>query len=326
MSFRKGLAQNLSIGLLGAALGAGGSIYILSPHGPAAFFNGECIKQYPLTNRTLDCDTYDDANAKLHELSGSIKDIADSYIAIGKAKRVSIWVRDLTTLQWASVNETERYAPASLFKTPLMITYFKLAEGNPAILNEKLVFVRSSVLNSSNQDFEPASKLVAGEPYTINEYIEHMIVNSDNDAAAMLVNHLNPALFENTLVELGIKIPGNMQNYDFVTVKSYGAIFRTLYNASYLDREYSQKALDLLSQTKFKGMKELLPSETIAAHKFGERVVEDQSGPVTFQLHDCGIIYKGIHPYSLCIMTEGKDFPNLLSIIQNVSSLVYTKL
>jgi beta-lactamase class A len=313
--------------MFGAVLGTGISIYILSQNDPVAFFNGDCIKQYPLTNRVLDCDTYDATSAKLQELNQDLDDLEDSYISQGKATRISIWVRDLTTLQWAAVNETERYAPASLFKTPVMIAYFKLAEGNPSILNEKLTFTPSTVLNSNTQDFAPSNKLRAGESYTVEELIGQMIINSDNDAAATLLTHISPAVFENTLVELGIKIPDNNENIDFITVKSFGAIFRSLYNASYLDRKYSQKALDILSKTEFRGMAELLPKDLIVAHKFGERIAEDQiTGTEIYYLHDCGIVYKETHPYTLCIMTEGKDFSSLTSIIQNISYIVYNNL
>jgi hypothetical protein len=118
-----------------------------------------------------------------------------------------------------------------------------------------------------------------------------------------------------------------MQDYDFVTTKSYGAIFRNLYNASYLDRDYSQKALVLLSQTKFKGLRAVLPADTVVADKFGEREIDNPDGTIAKrELHDCGIVYKAARPYTICIMTDGSDFNSLLDIIHDLSTLTYQEL
>jgi beta-lactamase class A len=253
------------------------------------------------------------------------------YIKEGKATRISVWVRDLESKQWAASNENDRYAPASLLKMPLMIAYFKLAEIQPTLLTTQLVYTPSPLLNDSSQDFAPAKTLVEGQSYTVEQLIENMIINSDNNAAAMLLAHIDPDIFNNTLIDLGIKIPSKMGSdgggYDFVTVKSYANIFRTLYSASYLTRDYSEQALELMASSSFKGIAEPLPAGTLVAHKFGEREVDNQDGTSQKrELHDCGIIYKGERPYSLCIMTEGKDFAQLLSIIKDISTIAYTNL
>lgn len=240
---------------------------------------------------------------------------------------MSVWVRDQKTFQWAASNEYERYAPASLLKLPLMVAYFKIAEIQPSILDAQVIYTRSTELNDSTQDFAPPKTLVEGQSYAVSQLIEYMMVYSDNNAAAALLGRLDPALFENTLVELGIKVPGSASNYDFVTVKTYGNIFRVLYNASYLNRTYSEKALEIMASSSFKGIAEPLPLDTVVAHKFGEREVNTPDGKlVTREFHDCGLIYKGARTYSLCIMTEGKDFAALSGIVKDISKLVYEKL
>jgi beta-lactamase class A len=245
-------------------------------------------------------------------------------LAQHKATRVSVWVRDLTSLQWASTDESERYAPASLLKVPIMIAYYKLAEIQPTFLSTKLTYTPSTAASDATQDFPSATDLVPGQQYTVDELINHMIIDSDNNAAALLLSHLDPAIYANTLVDLGIQIPGNMKNFDFVTVKSYGAIFRTLYNVTYLNHDYSEKALDLLTQVSFKGIADPLPPSTTVAHKFGERQILNSDGTVqTRELHDCGIIYKNAKPYTLCVMTEGTDFNSLLNVIQDLSMVAY---
>jgi hypothetical protein len=102
-------------------------------------------------------------------------------------------------------------------------------------------------------------------------------------------------------------------------VKDYGMFFRVLFNASYLSKDSSEKALKLLSESTFtKGLVAGIPSGVSISHKFGERVMGD-----TRQLHDCGIVYLPKQPYLLCIMTRGKDFDQLAGVISEISKKVY---
>ena len=88
----------------------------------------------------------------------------------------------------------------------------------------------------------------------------------------------------------------------------------------------SEKALELLSQTTFSsGLVAGVPDKINVAHKFGERTVHlNSTGEVMYrELHDCGIIYNAKHPYSLCVMTKGKEFDNLKDVIRKISVEVY---
>lgn len=286
-----------------------------------------CVQKYSLTSPALDCATYEDSSARLKALDQALDDATALYIKEDKATRISVWVRDLETKQWAASNETARYAPASLLKLPLMIAYYKLSDIEPTILDTKLTYTPSPDLNDSSQDFAPQKPLIAGQSYTVEELIENMIINSDNGATSLLLSHIDPTVFENTMIDLGIKVPGTMQNYDFITAKTYATIFRTLYNASYLTREYSEKALELMAKSTFAGMAEPLPKDVIVSHKFGEREVLNMDGTVQKrELHDCGIVYKIPRSYSICIMTEGSNFKDLLSVIQDISTIAYKQL
>lgn len=287
-----------------------------------------CTKQFPLTSQLLDCAGYDDSAARLKAVDAAIDEATARYIKEGKVTAISVWVRDLEDRQTASNNENQRYDPASLLKLPLMIAYYKVAELDPALLNAKLPYTNTGVINDSIQDIAPSSTLLLGESYTVERLIEVMIENSDNNAAAVLLAHLDPNIFNNTLLDLGIKIPSsdNTGLHDFLTAHSYATIFRTLYSASYLNREDSEKALEILSKTNFKGITADLPAGVTVAHKFGEREVDNMDGSVRVrELHDCGIVYKKDEPYSLCIMTQGKNFADLESVIENISKMVYSK-
>ena len=287
-------------------------------------FSVGCGSYYPLTNGALDCGEYMQSSVRLQALDAELEAATNQYVARGKATRVSVWVRDLTSQQYAASNENETYVPASLLKVPLLITYYKLAEVEPSVLGEPLVYMATSAQNDKTQNFMPQSKLVSGQTYPVSRLIESMMIDSDNDAAGVLLSHLGHDTLNTTLVDLGIQVPTQSGTLDYVTVKSYAAIFRILYNASYLDRNYSEKALELMSRSTFKGVAAPLPSTVVVAHKFGERKVLDANGTVTKEeLHDCGIVFKQNTPYSICIMTQGSDFTDLQSIITDLSAMIY---
>jgi len=325
MSFVKTYWGASSACAVGVLLGVGVAV-LLSAEGTISLQNN-CSHQYPLTSPSLDCD-YSDNAARLRALDQSFETATAQYIKEGRATRISVWVRDLESKQWAASNERATYAPASLLKLPLMIAYYKLSEIEPALLTTELPYTATENFDDTNQNFKPAATLVVGQSYTVEQLLEDMVVNSDNNAAVSLLSHLDPTLFNNTLIDLGIKIPQATGTIDFITVKSYANIFRILYNASYINRDNSQKALALMSKSVFKGIAEPLPASATVADKFGEREVDNQDGSVrTRELHDCGIVYgKGVNPYTICIMTEGKNFDDLLSVIHDLSKLTYQML
>ena len=77
-----------------------------------------------------------------------------------------------------------------------------------------------------------------------------------------------------------------------------------------------------MSQTDFeKGIKAGVPENIKVAHKFSERRLGDLA-----QLHDCGIIYKQGRPYLLCVMTRGKNFEDLETLIGDVSREVWDEM
>jgi beta-lactamase class A len=117
---------------------------------------------------------------------------------------------------------------------------------------------------------------------------------------------------------------------DTLSPKTFMRFFRILYNASYLWRGNSQRALEMLSNTEFKdGLAAGVPSGTTVAHKFGERTVNilnaqtQKSTVQKSELHDCGIVYYPESPYGICVMTEGSDFSHMKSAIADISRITY---
>lgn len=262
---------------------------------------------------------------ELKPLQYDLETLAQSEIQNNKADRVSIYFRDQTSGHSMEVNGNETFAPASLIKIPMMITYFKVAEDQPDILNKQLQYTGPD--QNTQEYFKPDEHLVPGQYYTVSDLIQRMIVNSDNNALLMLFNNMDKKTLGTIFSDLSISVPQDLnQNGDFITPANFSRFFRILYNATYLDEDYSQKALALMDEAEFKeGLAAGVPAGAHVSDKFGETPDVDQNGKhVGYELHDCGIIYAPNHPYILCVMTSGQSYDTLAGVIKDVSSMVYS--
>lgn len=156
-----------------------------------------------------------------------------------------------------------------------------------------------------------------------------MIVESDNSVVPLLVKNLNPDFYEKVLLDLQVHIPVAAQggiNADFFSVVTYASILRGLYNSSYLQSEYSERILELMSKSTFKeGLVRGIPVGTVISHKFGEVSAVDAATGKTqkVELHDCGIIYRKDNPYIICISTEGDSFADLAKVLADISRIIW---
>lgn len=237
----------------------------------------------------------------------------------------SVYFRDMGPSQGFILNGDEQYSPASLLKVPTMMSYLKLSESAPATLNTTATY--SGAHDANGQEHIKSSVQLAAGTYTIRALLESMIKHSDNNAAETLIGHLtdsgDTAVFSSLFTDLGISRID--LGDDFITVRAYALFFRVLYNATYLNRTNSERALGLLAETDFNdGLRAGVPAELLVAHKFGEFSLENQNGVLLKrELHDCGIVYYPRHPYLLCIMTKGSDFAELEGVIKELSQTVY---
>ncbi|MBI3589212.1 MAG: serine hydrolase [Candidatus Liptonbacteria bacterium] len=257
-------------------------------------------------------------------LKTQLKQMVDKKVYTKEAKTISIYFRDLDRGRRVAINEDEKYFPASLLKVPLMITYFKLGEKEPAVLNERIVYDGSFDVNAK-EDIGPTQAIQAGRSYTAEELIKAMIVYSDNNATKLIFDSVDKNFLSEVGTDISVYSPAPEGSIDVMSAKYYSYFFRVLYNATYLNKEMSEKALDLLSQSDFKkGIRAGVPFGTQVAEKFGESTIYAREGaPPIKELHDCGIVYFSKGPYLLCVMTKGDNFDNLSRTIQDVSELVY---
>ncbi|KKS08886.1 MAG: Beta-lactamase class A-like protein [candidate division CPR2 bacterium GW2011_GWC1_41_48] len=210
-----------------------------------------------------------------------------------------------------------------LVDKPVMIAYFKLARTDPKILDKKIMVSFEEDTNSV-QGIKPKDYAKNGRTYSVQELIEKMIKHSDNNAAYALTYNIDQNLLDQTFKDLKIPYPTS-EVADYISASDFSYFFRVLYNATYLKRDLSERALNILSEVDYKeGLVAGVPKDVPVAHKYGLGGNIDRSNSVYNELHDCGIVYHPREPYFLCVMTKSiSDTPIIESTIKSISSEVY---
>jgi len=275
---------------------------------------------FKLTSPILDCENVTQSNTStlsFYEVNKKADTLKDKY----KIKDVSLYFRDLNNGPWVGINEEDVFSPASLLKTPIMMALFKYAETNPDILNKEIITKESDVSTDSNQNITFPDVLKKDNKYTLLQVAESMIQKSDNAGVGIMLNNIPISYISDVFYSIGVPYKGVNTEIN-LKVKDYAAFFRVLFNSSYLNREMSEKALEILSKSDYKnGLVAGVPDNVVVAHKFGERVISN-----VYQLHDCGIVYYPNNPYLLCIMTRGDSFQDQEGFIKDISSYIYSEI
>lgn len=239
---------------------------------------------------------------------------------------VSVYFRDLNNGLWHGINYSELFSPSSLMKVPVMVAVLKQAQENQLNLNEKIVF---HAKDYSDVDLTYGISHTDGEEYTILELLNLMISYSDNISTLLLIDKIGLEIIRE--VERDLNFSSSefaTADDDVISVKTYSSVFRILYNASYLNSEYSQKALEILSNSDYKmGLREAVPNNIKIAHKYGERdEINVFNERKIKQLHHFGIVYYPLKPYMLGIMVKGNQKQKMESIIKGISEIVYNEI
>ena len=253
------------------------------------------------------------ANQSLQAKLGSV---IDKHKNKGEIEQAAVYFRDLEPGRWVGINQDAKFSPGKLLKIPVMLTYFKEAEGNPEILKKHLTYRQTPV----NAAHDSRSNLEDGRSYPVEDLIKDMIVNDSDDAADALYDNIDKPALKEVFADLGVEFKEDKQTDDYLSVRLYSLFFRVLYNSTYLNREYSEKALDILSQTpNTDGIATGLPNDLVISNKYRTR----NFNKTLQESHDCGIIYYPGHPYLLCVMGIGRNADVINAVFKDLSQAVY---
>lgn len=319
------IAAAVCLLIVACALAYWGGYRVAAAHYKSLFTSfaplSERDAQYPLVAPLLGNHAPEATDfGEYQSLSSAVQDDISDAQAAGGVNQVSFYFRNLNTDAWVGINQDADYYPASLLKVPVMIAYYKEAETDPSILNQPITYENIS----TGDPFDAPSDLLPGKVYTVQELINAMIISSDNGATLTLLNNIDEDTLNDVYANLGIQNPGNNSADYQISTRTYALFFRILYNATYLDPEYSDKALALLSQATFaNGLVAGLPEGTQVAHKFGEHVLNSGDMATGVELSDCGVVYYPSHPYLICVMTSTDSVQDSENIIKQISATTY---
>jgi len=253
-----------------------------------------------------------------YKIEEYIKKVVES----GKARNVSMYYRDLHDGPWFGINENSEFNPASMMKVPVMIAWLKRAEKSSFVLKLQYRFDASD--KSVPEEYtKPAHAIMPGKSYSVDELLHYMMNYSDNKATSLLYKTLTDKELADVLDSMDVNNNPNDEG-NSITVQGYSGFFRILYNAAYLNREMSERALRLLSLQDFPlGIAAGVPKGTRVSAKFGEIVPGNGVGDV--QLHEFGIVYHPHGPYIIGVMTRGSNFSEQAGIIRDISRMIYSE-
>jgi len=181
------------------------------------------------------------------KVKNDIIEFISSEKAKGNISSASYYFRDLDNGPISYYNEHEKFWPSSLMKLPIMMVYLKKAEKDKSLLEKEIQIDKK--VSDFHQNIDSEKTIAKNTSYKIDDLIRKMIIYSNNGSTYLLVDHLEKTDSEaisDLFLELGMADP-ERQKDDFVNVKRYAELYRYLYEASYLNPEMSEKALNILS-------------------------------------------------------------------------------
>lgn len=271
-----------------------------------------------LTNPLLDCDIELNYLPPFRE---EIDSLVKACIKDGRAKRVSVYFRQLDNGYSFAINRSEQFNPGSLFKVAEAAYILREFGDKSDFDSPQIKFPEYHFKQDSAAGFR--STLELGKTYSVKKLVETMLIHSDNEARQLLLQWVGrKRLWKEVFSDLGITIRTGSGKTDLLTAQDYSTLFRVLYNASYLNKHQSNYILELLTKTSYKdGIRSAIDDQlTPIASKFGYK-----KGLSNVQLHESSIVYLASQPFLITVMTEGQDTDELAILMKRITEMAYRR-
>ena len=289
----------------------------LSPNAISNNFKIERLEEYKYTKPIISAEPGFES-PRLMSLKEELNKLIENEEKDSMVSSVSVYVRDFEIGEWMVINEQTAYLPGSLLKVGLMTAWLKMSENKPGLLDKEQAYEIHNGFVFPTEHFQ-GKEITIGQKYKIREYLESMIVNSDNKAAFFLENTVDSGIFHKVFANLGIPAPKFHDTNYRLNVKDYSIFMMALFNSGFLAPKESEYAITLLTRSQFKeGLVKELPDSVVVAHKFGESGTEQ-----LHELHETGLVYINHRPYLITVMTQGHDWARQSQIISRISKLTY---
>lgn len=224
---------------------------------------------------------------------------------------VSMYFEYLPTGANIAISKDAEFYPASLVKLPIAMAVAKKIERGDWKWTNELVLLPSD----RNIAFGKLYQEPSNTPFPIEELVRLSLSESDNTAHFILLRNLEVQEVEEVYDHVGLK--GFLKTDGSLSAKRYSAIFRSLYNSSYLTEEHSQKLLSFMTRSSYREfIQSALPEGIVFSHKIG---IEKEHQVFL----DSGIVYAKRRPYILTIMVRTEDRERAKAVMKDISEKVY---
>lgn len=241
------------------------------------------------------------------------KQLEDKFAALPTDTKYSFYFEYLPSGTSIRIGDNNELVAASLIKVPLVMNLYRAAEIGKIDL-DKVVTIQENELDNAYGDLWQKG---AGTQLTLRQLAKLTLEESDNTASRAIYTHVRGLLEEDDQSLAQLDVDQNLQDGQAViNAKSYSSVLKSLYFASYVNREDSNEILAYLTQsTENNRLTKNLPSDLTVAHKNG---VYNQ----VWAESDCGIVYANKRPYVICAMI-GLPSEQSDTFIAEISKTIY---
>jgi len=266
------------------------------------------VQRYPLLSRRVLADNPNDILINFVPLR---KMLEAKFASVDAQKSFYFeYLPDGTSIR---VGDDTALVAASLIKVPLTMNLYHAAELGKIDI-DKTVTVTASEIDGGFGDLYTKGP---GFTMTLRQAAQYALEQSDNTAAHVIFDATNGLLAYDQESLAQLDVDQNIeQGQAVISAKSYTSILKSLYFASYLNKEHSQELLGYLTKsTATDRLTNHLPKDVPVAHKIGVN-------NTNWSESDCGIVYVPKRPYAICMMVGLPD-GEASALIADVSKDVY---
>jgi beta-lactamase class A len=220
---------------------------------------------------------------------------------------VGLVIKDLKTGREIDFNKDSLIPSASLVKIPIMFSCFYAAQDGKIHLSDAVKLQYSQRVGGS----KVLGNKPVGSVFTVEELLHPMITQSDNAAANVLIDFLGFDTLNTYFKKMGLRntnLARRMMDFkerregeeNYTTAEDMAHLLEALYRKKFLNKEISEKCLELLGQQKINDRipKKLPKAGTFIAHKTGlERHI----------CHDVGIVFTEKGDFLICVLVKHKN-------------------
>ncbi|MDE1975977.1 MAG: serine hydrolase [Elusimicrobia bacterium] len=245
-------------------------------------------------------------------------------LARGYPEPVAIYLQDLGSGAVWAYHPDEVFRAASLIKLPLMVAVFYKIKAGGLSLDQRLVLTRRlRAGGSGTMKWSPA-----GTSFTVRDLLIHLISESDNTAANMLLNTVGARYARQKFREMGLVHTtihwagmslrsGRIAEDNYTTAREMNLLLTKIYRGQLVDPAASRMMLDILRYKKPEAgrLAKGLPWGWVIAHKTG---LERRA------CHDSAVFFTPYGDYALTVLTgRNRSYRRAKNFITRVGHLTF---